>query len=248
MSRTVLRVFRTYGLRGVAALLLYGVVLRWVRWLNRILPSGRRACPACGWEGFSFEPLFHETFFRRGARCPRCGSLERQRGLFLFLQGHLPARLAGERPFLQLGPDRAISDLLRGRSARAWGLDRRPFGDVRGDAARLPFRDGAFGTAIALHVLDYLDDPQAGLAELSRVVAPGGTLLLQVPRIPGGAPRVRCVIARQPIWRFGDGFEDDLRALGFEVSAENPGGAATPGDRARYGLESKPLLVCRRAP
>jgi SAM-dependent methyltransferase len=45
---------------------------------------------------------------------------------------------------------------------------------VRASLDRLPFRDGAYDGALALHVLYHLPDPRAGLAELHRVVRPGG--------------------------------------------------------------------------
>jgi demethylmenaquinone methyltransferase/2-methoxy-6-polyprenyl-1,4-benzoquinol methylase len=48
---------------------------------------------------------------------------------------------------------------------------------VQGDATRLPFRDGAFGAAYAAHVFHLIPTWEAALAELTRVVRPGGVLL-----------------------------------------------------------------------
>jgi SAM-dependent methyltransferase len=45
---------------------------------------------------------------------------------------------------------------------------------VRARAERLPFAAGTFGGALANHVLYHLPDPRDGLAELHRVVRPGG--------------------------------------------------------------------------
>jgi SAM-dependent methyltransferase len=55
-------------------------------------------------------------------------------------------------------------------------LDRSPAmgRHVQGDAARLPFRDGAFDGAVCNHVLYHLARPADGLRELRRVVRPGG--------------------------------------------------------------------------
>ena len=50
------------------------------------------------------------------------------------------------------------------------------------DLARLPFRDGSFGAAINIVVLEHVRDPGAVLAELSRVLAPGARLLLAAPQ------------------------------------------------------------------
>jgi SAM-dependent methyltransferase len=49
------------------------------------------------------------------------------------------------------------------------------------DAARLPFRDGAFARALACEVLEHLDDDAAALGELRRTVAVGGRLAVTVP-------------------------------------------------------------------
>jgi SAM-dependent methyltransferase/glycosyltransferase involved in cell wall biosynthesis len=52
---------------------------------------------------------------------------------------------------------------------------------VRGDGGRLAFADGCFDAAVAGELLEHVADPGAVLAELHRVLAPGGTLLVSVP-------------------------------------------------------------------
>ena len=49
--------------------------------------------------------------------------------------------------------------------------------DVWGDGQRLPFANGRFDTVLSLEVLEHLPDPDRCVAELARVLAPGGTLL-----------------------------------------------------------------------
>ena len=50
---------------------------------------------------------------------------------------------------------------------------------VTADLLKLPFEDGTFDVATCGWVLEYLPDPEPGLRELSRVVRPGGRILLQ---------------------------------------------------------------------
>ena len=49
---------------------------------------------------------------------------------------------------------------------------------VVADLTRLPFADGSFDTVTCGYVLEHLPDPRPGLIELSRVLVPGGRMLL----------------------------------------------------------------------
>ncbi len=59
---------------------------------------------------------------------------------------------------------------------------------VRGDIHRLPFADGSMDRVIMSEVLEHLDDDARGLAEVHRVMRPGGILAITVPN------------ARYPYW------------------------------------------------
>lgn len=54
-----------------------------------------------------------------------------------------------------------------------------PFASVAGqqaDATALPFEDGSFDAVIAMHMLYHLPEPSKGIAEMHRVLKPGGFL------------------------------------------------------------------------
>ncbi|MDQ1396391.1 MAG: hypothetical protein QOG64_1650 [Acidimicrobiaceae bacterium] len=51
-----------------------------------------------------------------------------------------------------------------------------------GDALTLPFPDAAFDRIIAAEVLEHVPADRAAMAELARVLRPGGTLAVTVPR------------------------------------------------------------------
>jgi len=62
---------------------------------------------------------------------------------------------------------------------------------VLGHGERLPFADGTFDGLTFTYLLRYVDDPEATLAELARVVRPGGkvaNLEFHVPSGPGWRP------------------------------------------------------------
>ncbi len=51
-----------------------------------------------------------------------------------------------------------------------------------GDALRLPFSDGTFDRVIAAEVLEHIPADRQAMSELARVLRPGGTLAVTVPR------------------------------------------------------------------
>ncbi len=86
------------------------------------------------------------------------------------------------------------------RAARNRKDARVPVGLVAGSAERLPFRDGAFDTVVAVFVLCTIPDAVQALAEARRVLAPSGRLLfLEHVRAPD--PRIERWQRRlQPFW------------------------------------------------
>ena len=53
---------------------------------------------------------------------------------------------------------------------------------VRGDATRLPFADASADRVVAAEVMEHIPDDAAAMAELTRVLRPGGVLAVTVPR------------------------------------------------------------------
>ena len=52
----------------------------------------------------------------------------------------------------------------------------------QGDALALPFPDGEFDRVVAAEVLEHIPEDTAAIAELARVLRPGGTIAVTVPR------------------------------------------------------------------
>jgi len=55
-------------------------------------------------------------------------------------------------------------------------------GAVQGDALALPFPDDAFDRVIASEILEHIPDDEQAMHELARVLRPGGTMAITVPR------------------------------------------------------------------
>ena len=86
------------------------------------------------------------------------------------------ARAAG-RDGLALGVDISEPMLARAVDAQA-GPN---VGFLRADAQQLPFRDATFDAVTSLAVLQLIPNPSATVAEIARVLKPGGRVAIMVP-------------------------------------------------------------------
>jgi ubiquinone/menaquinone biosynthesis C-methylase UbiE len=117
-----------------------------------------------------------------------------RRELLAGLSGRVVEIGSGSGPNFRLYPDTVTElvavepeDFLRGRAAKAASGAPVPVRVVDALADRLPFEDASFDAAVAAQVLCSVPSQAAALAELRRVVRPGGELRFY-----------EHVIARQP--------------------------------------------------
>jgi SAM-dependent methyltransferase len=66
---------------------------------------------------------------------------------------------------------------------------------VQADALRLPFADASFDRIIASEVLEHIEEDQTAMSELARVLRPGGTMAVTVPRL--GPETVNWALSRE---------------------------------------------------
>ena len=196
----------------------------------RELPAaGGIACPACA-EVFPVEsgtPVLMEPDRRDRIARSRTEWVERSavppwpHAVVKALRSPDPAHGRAARNLLKrldarIRPGDRILDLgcgAPGLAAPALRLDLAPAPgvDVAGDGHRLPFADASVNGVIAHHVLEHVEDPPAVVAEIRRILAPGGWVSAVVPFL---APAHRNPIdqVRYP--------EDGLRHLFRECSIE----------------------------
>lgn len=91
-----------------------------------------------------------------------------------------------EAPVQVVGLDLGAADLTtaasRAREFDAPGQEERALGWVRGSGLELPFADATFDRVICAEVLEHIPDYESVLAEIRRVLKPGGMLVVSVPR------------------------------------------------------------------
>lgn len=135
-----------------------------------------RECNICGYAGMFSA---HGLPPRFDARCPACGSLERHRHQVLWISRqedtvrnkrvlHFAPEPVLRRFYSGLAATYVSADIVKGRADMALNIE------------RIDQPDGSWDVVIANHVLEHVDDRRA-LAEIRRVLAPGGAVVLSFP-------------------------------------------------------------------
>jgi ubiquinone/menaquinone biosynthesis C-methylase UbiE len=144
---------------------------------------------------------------------------------------NLPFYGPGVGRLLGVDPSPALWKLARHRAARVPF----PLEFLEGSAEHLPARDAAFDTVVATWTLCSIGDPRAALAEIKRVLAPGGRFLfIEHGRSPD--PRVYAWQRRlTPLWkrlaggcRLDRSADELIRAAGLSIARIEAGYAEGP--------------------
>lgn len=92
--------------------------------------------------------------------------------------GRMPLALIDHEQFAGrvIGVD--LSRKMLAQAADKLQYDRQRVNLMQCAAAALPFRDGLFDAVTCLEALEFMPDPAAALAEISRVLRPGGVMLI----------------------------------------------------------------------
>lgn len=184
--------------------------LRLALWRARH-PGTQRRCPACGATVARFAP--YGSALRPDAQCPTCGSLERHRALWLYLERQtdfferpLRVLLIAPEPVLDAAgrrrhPDFLSIDIVPGHAMRRMDLT----------ALDLPSEDRDL--VIAYHVLEHIRDDAAAMSEIHRVLKPDGVALVEVP-VSGGDTDERYASAPPEVRAAQYGQPDHVRLYG----------------------------------
>jgi SAM-dependent methyltransferase len=115
------------------------------------------------------------------------------------------------------------------------------------DASRLPFDDGTFDAVACLEALEFLPSPREALAEMVRVLAPGGLLMVTnrvgnaARLLPGrtfSRPLFQEMLAALPL----HGVETRAWQADYDLATARKVGSGDPSGRGGVSLAS--LLRC----
>ena len=184
---------------------------------------------------------------RLDARCPYCGSRERDRIIALYWR-RTPWDFAG-KDTLHFSPEKSIWPMIH-HHPRYVSSDVQPHKRAARvlDIQKLDLPDQSFDYLICNHVLEHVPDDSSAMGECFRVMRPSAQALFSVPldteraetwNPPPGTPQVEIerICGRLHVRLYGLDFPDLLRGHGFAVS-EIP---VSDEDDARYRLRA-PLV------
>lgn len=228
-------------------------------WLALIYRGRGRVCPVCSFQARRFRPNPINPD-QRDFVCPRCGSLTRHRLIWLYLKDRTDLFRSTDARMLHFAAPRFMVDPLR-RSLRhryvtADLFD--PSADLRVDIEAMEIEDASFDAIVCSHVLEHVDDDRRAMAEIRRVLRPGGFAIIVVPifadhtfedpSIIDHAERRRLFGQFDHVRAYGPDVERRIQEMGFEVEPLRAPDLVDERAAITLGLAAADdvLYICRR--
>jgi SAM-dependent methyltransferase len=227
-----------------------------------LLRGDNNHCPICRGDFVTFLP--YGVRKRPNAQCPSCGSLERQRMIWLFAEQR--GLFKSRQRLLHVSPEKILF--------KKFSLDanidyvpidkfdpgyRYPKGTENVDITAMPYADDSFNAILCIHVLEHVPDDHLAMTELRRVLKPGGWAIIQVPldkkrastyedfSITDPAEREKAFGQPDHLRWYGRDYAERLRRAGFEVEVVDFAGEMPEKDQNRYGLPlDDDIYLCRK--
>jgi len=183
--------------------------------------------------------------------------MERHRSLWLYLDRH-PEMFQPGMQILHVAPE----NVLRNRFRKIEGVDylggdlTAEFGPEQVDVTDLALGDETTDLVVCNHVLEHVPDDRKAIAEIFRVLRPGGWAILLVPDVErsGDQPTEEDPDISDPeemlnrfgqrdhVRRYGWDYVDRLCEAGFVVNTVRPDHEFSDSDIRQYRLEKQGLL------
>ncbi len=179
-----------------------------------------RVCNICGWHGTEFAAPPHSEM----ANCPHCGSIARDRFLYWCWTHRVPY----DRSQRVLETSPRLDERYRARMGRIVEYTASDYDEsahkamIKLDLQDMSLPASSVDVVLTPHVLEHVPDTGRALAELYRVLAPGGSVILMIPMPQGitAPPKEPEYHGDNTLvyWRFGWDLRDQIEAAGFRVT------------------------------
>ncbi|MBT0609122.1 class I SAM-dependent methyltransferase [Aequorivita echinoideorum] len=222
------------------------------------LRGNRFTDPIDGKSYRKFLPYGYEKI-RENVLSPGTLSLERHRLFWLYLKNET-SFFTENLKVLHFAPEQAFYKKFR----KMKNLDytttdlNSPIADVKADICNLPFKNEEFDFIICNHVLEHIPDDTRAMQEIFRVLARGGTAILQVPyeadrkntfednSITDPKERAKIFGQYDHVRVYGMDYFKKLETVGFEVEAVDYTKELTNLEVEKYRLAKGELIPVAR--
>jgi len=223
----------------------------------RARTAPKNTCPVCGHRSV-FGPAGRIP--RPRARCNVCGTLERHRLLYLYLQRK--TNFFHERlDVLHFSPAPGLVRAFKQQANLYYVTSEydRP-ADLQLDLTQLDLPDESWDVILCYHVFEHIPADRKGMSEMFRVLRPGGWAVVQVPvreepetledpNVTTAEERIRLYGQDDHVRYYGwKDFADRLEQAGFEVSIERFGRELSAAEIEEYRLDPDERIYVLRKP
>ena len=192
---------------------------------------------------------------RENVLSPSTLSLERHRLLWLYLKEHTTF-FTKPHKVLHFAPEQAFYSRFRKLQNLEYTTTdlESPLADVKADICDLPFEDNSFDFILCNHVLEHIPEDQKAMQELYRILAQGGTAILQIPQdlsrehtfeddsITDPKERAKIFGQYDHVRVYGRDYFDKLRKIGFRVEEVDLTASMDPALVEKYRLAKGEII------
>lgn len=229
----------------------YGLI-----WLYRKTSHGKqlRYCPIC--ESSSVFRPYGSVHLRPNAMCSNCGSLERHRLIWLFLDRKVGIKsLTPQKTMLHVAPEQVLQNKFRRLLGKKYiTADKYEPADVKMDITKIKYPAGSFDYIICNHVLEHVIDDLKAMKELRRVLKKNGWAILLVPianmkstyedsNITSDEDRFREFGQHDHVRKYGHDYIERLKKAGFKVEVYKAVDIATRREVRHMSLQENDKLT-----
>lgn len=215
-------------------------------------------CPVCNSSFRKFLPYGHVKT-RKNALCPKCFSLERHRLIWLYLKNRT-GFFTDTLEALHIAPEQCFYSRFKKLPHLKYitGDLESPIATVKFDIQDIPFEESSFDVVICNHVYEHVPDDKKAMAEIYRILKPGGFAISLVPvefdrEKTYEDPSVTDPWERQKHFNqkdhyriYGKDFPERMKEIGFTVNEKNYLDAFSKADREKYGLMDQENMFAYR--
>lgn len=176
--------------------------------------------------------------YKKNAQCPNCLSVDRSRLLYLFFKLRTNV-YKNKTAILHISPNKEIAGVLTGDTITQTVGSIEPemyqeFNAIYQDVQKMDFPDKSFDVVICCHVIEHVDNDRQAMAEIFRVLKPGGFAVLQVPlainlettiedkTLATDKERKLKFGQTDHVRLYGLDYLEKLKSVGFRVALDNP--------------------------